>query len=73
MPIPTPTPSEKMEGKKGKNAFISRCVSNESMVKDYPDQKQRLGICFTAYRNSKKKSTGKFDHLENDKIEILDI
>ena len=69
MPIPTPTPSEKKDST-GEKSFIQRCMSDLS--KDYPDNKQRAAICFKSYRDSKKKSSSKFDYLENDRIEILD-
>ena len=35
MPIPTPTPTEDVD------KFIDRCMSDENMNTDYPDQKQR--------------------------------
>lgn len=69
MPIPIPTPLEKRD-KKGRNKFISRCMSD--LNKDYPNNKQRAAICFKSYQNSKKKSSGTFDHLETEKIEIID-
>lgn len=40
MPIPQPRPNE------DKNTFIQRCMSNPTMVKEYPDIKQRSAICF---------------------------
>jgi hypothetical protein len=39
MPIPQP---EKNEEKK---KFVARCMSSDVMVKDYPDNKQRIAIC----------------------------
>lgn len=39
MPIP------KRKQNEDKNAFVSRCMGNETMKKDYPDQKQRIAIC----------------------------
>lgn len=69
MPLPTPTPSEKKD-EKGKKSFINRCIS---MIHDeYPDNKQAIAICFSQYRESKRKSSGKFDNLETEKLEILD-
>ena len=38
-----PIPSRKKDEKK--DAFISRCMSNETMKKDYPNQQQRVAIC----------------------------
>jgi hypothetical protein len=39
MPIPKRRKDEE------KDAFVSRCMGNEVMKKDYPDQKQRVAIC----------------------------
>lgn len=39
MPIPSRRKDEE------KDNFVSRCMSNETMKKDYPDSKQRVAIC----------------------------
>jgi hypothetical protein len=39
MPIPSRRKDEQ------KDNFVSRCMSNETMKKDYPDEKQRVAIC----------------------------
>lgn len=39
MPIPKKKPNE------DKDKFVSRCMGNETMKKEYPDQKQRVAIC----------------------------
>ena len=39
MPIP------KIKQDEDKNLYVSRCMSNETMKKDYPDQSQRVAIC----------------------------
>jgi hypothetical protein len=39
MPIPSKKPNE------NKQKFVSRCMSNETMKKEYPDSKQRVAIC----------------------------
>ncbi len=44
MPIPKPRKGE------SQNNFISRCAGNDTMVEEYPDQKQRVGICFSTWR-----------------------
>lgn len=41
MPIPKPKPKEKKE------EFINRCMSDSTMVNDYPDEKQRYAVCLT--------------------------
>ena len=48
MPIPTP---EKGEPSK---VFIGRCVSSPAMQKEYPDQKQRLAVCYSQLRKHRK-------------------
>jgi len=56
MPIPKPNPGE-TEAK-----FISRCMGNDTMVREYPDQKQRAGVCYTQFRKAKEsvKGNGKY-------------
>jgi hypothetical protein len=39
MPIPSRRKDEE------KDSFVSRCMGNETMKKDYPDSKQRVAIC----------------------------
>jgi hypothetical protein len=39
MPIP------KRKQNEDKNVYVSRCMSNETMKKEYPDSKQRVAIC----------------------------
>lgn len=39
MPIPSRKKNE------DKDAFVSRCMGNEAMKKDYPDQQQRVAVC----------------------------
>lgn len=39
MPIPSRRKDEE------KDSFVSRCMSNETMKKEYPDQQQRVAIC----------------------------
>ena len=39
MPLPKRTPIETKE------KFMQRCMSNPTMVKEYPDKDQRLAVC----------------------------
>lgn len=50
MPIPSRKPNE------DKNTFVSRCMGNETMKKDYPDSKQRVAICLGQTRKKGKSS-----------------
>lgn len=49
MPIPKPNKDEKSKD------FVARCMGNETMKKDYPDNNQRVAICLgqTKEKNSK--------------------
>lgn len=59
MPIPKPKQNE------DKQKFIARCMGNETMKKDYPDNKQRVAICLGQTR--KKSNASIFDYV----MEIL--
>ncbi len=50
MPIPKPHKKEE------KNDFISRCMGDDVMVKEYPDEKQRAAICYDAWDKKEEKS-----------------
>ena len=54
MPIPQPNDNEDREH------FISRCMSNEVMKKDYPESKQRVAICLG---QTKKSKSSLLDHV----------
>lgn len=49
MPLPTPNPNEKEKD------FISRCMDNKTAKDDFPDNKQRLAVCYDQWRKSKQK------------------
>jgi len=44
MPIPSPRKGEEQK------AFHSRCMGSEVMIQDYPTQKQRNAVCYSAWR-----------------------
>jgi len=48
MPLPKPCKGEKQ------GAFISRCMGNDLMNKEYPDNKQRAAICYSQWRAKMK-------------------
>jgi hypothetical protein len=48
MPIPKPGKGEQQ------SAFISRCMGNAVMVKEYPDGKQRAAVCHSQWRKKMK-------------------
>lgn len=63
MPLPKPTKEE------DKNAFVSRCMSDETMKKDFTDNKQRVAVCLSQFSRKNPKAS---ISQEGDKI-ILDI
>ena len=48
--MPTPTPTEDVD------KFIDRCMSDENMNTDYPDQKQRYAVCLVTYEKQAQKN-----------------
>jgi hypothetical protein len=53
MPIPS------VKGKEDQSEFVSRCMGDSVMNKEYPDQKQRAAICYSQWRKAKKKKKSK--------------
>jgi len=51
MPIPNKRTGE------SKQDFISRCAGDPVMVKEFPDQKQRLATCYSRWGEKKAKAT----------------
>jgi len=54
MPLPAPREGE------DKNAFISRCLSDPVMKKEYPEIDQRVAVCSSEFdkNNNEKKTPG---------------
>lgn len=53
MPIPTPNDGE------SRDDFISRCMGNDTMVDDYPDNEQRAAVCYSQWRERAAQIEGK--------------
>lgn len=51
MPLITPNKGEEQD------SFISRCMSNDAMKKEFPDNKQRNAVCFSQFKKGKKEDT----------------
>jgi hypothetical protein len=49
MPMPTPRKDE------DEDDFVSRCMENDGMNDEFPDEKQRVAVCYSQWRDSKKK------------------
>lgn len=47
MPIPKPHDGEKQKD------YISRCMGNSTMVREYPNSDQRYAVCSTTWKNKK--------------------
>lgn len=62
--MPLPTPRKKEE----EDAFVSRCMGDETMLKEFPKQKQRAGVCYNLYERAKKKKDKESKGSENDAI-----
>ena len=48
MPLPTRRKDEE------KSDFMSRCVSDPKMLKEFPDIKQRIAVCVSQNKKKKK-------------------
>lgn len=51
MPLPSPEKNQKQ------NDFVSSCMSDETMRKEFPNSKQRAAVCYSQF--SKKKTNQK--------------
>lgn len=49
MPLPKPRKNE------AQNEFISRCMASDVIQNDFPNQKQRVAVCFSQWKTAKKK------------------
>lgn len=47
MPLP------KKQGKENKSKFISRCLDDSIMRKEFGDIKQRIAVCLSRYKGKK--------------------
>lgn len=45
MPMPTPNSGETQD------EFVERCMVNDTMLADYPEDDQRLAVCFSQWRD----------------------
>lgn len=48
MPLP------KKQGKENKSKFMSRCLEDSVMRKEYGDIKQRIAVCLSRYKGKKE-------------------
>lgn len=63
MPIPSARKDETEQ------EFVSRCMGDDMMVKEYKDQKQRAAICYRQFdERKKKKGTANWDDVRNGNV-----
>jgi len=49
MPLPVPERGE------NRQKFIQRCMSDDVMKKEFPEQKQRVAVCYSQWKIAKKR------------------
>lgn len=54
MPLPHPSEEQK-KNKEGLNKFMSDCLSNKNIKKDFPNHQQSIAVCENLYRQAKHK------------------
>lgn len=64
MPLPKPTGGDQKK-------WISSCMSNETMKKEYPKQKQRLAVCYSQWRRRNKAEIEEI--IKSIKEELIEI
>lgn len=62
--MPLPSPRLSGPSKESEKEFVSRCAGSSVMNKDYPDNKQRVAICYEIYRRALKKKQSKGSNEE---------
>ena len=60
MPLPNPKKNEKQGN------FISRCAGDETMNKDFPDNKQRVAVCYSQWKEAKAKAMASVGNGEDE-------
>lgn len=50
MPLMNPKKAEKQKD------FVSRCAGDSTMVKEFPNQKQRIAVCYSQFKRKAKAS-----------------
>jgi hypothetical protein len=64
MPLPMPNEGESEQD------FISRCMGNETMNEDFPEQEQRSAVCYRQWRESKGIEMDKPTDTGTDEVQI---
>jgi hypothetical protein len=61
MPLPTPKSQSKKK-------FISSCMGNPTMNKDFSDNKQRAAVCYSQWEKKKSKASVVYQSDDDDEI-----
>lgn len=66
MPLILPKKSEKQDD------FVSRCMGDETMNKEFPDQKQRAAVCYSQFKkaNASLEASDSLEEYKNDFYEM---
>jgi hypothetical protein len=64
MPLPKPKDNESQK------EFISRCMSDDIMNKEYSDNEQRAGVCYTQWKEKKTDSMIRSDRAELKAVQL---
>ncbi len=65
--MPNPKKSEKQDD------FVSRCMGDETMNKEFPDQKQRAAVCYSQFKKADANIEASEESLEEYKNEFLEM
>jgi hypothetical protein len=63
-------PLVKPKNKEKKSEFVSRCIGDTQTGKDFPDQKQRIAVCYSQWEKTKKEASASVE-LNNDEFLIF--
>ena len=66
MPLPAPQKNEEQD------KFISRCMGNPTMNKDFKENAQRAAVCYSQYMKRKSNSKGKAVEWDDDVVFLVD-
>lgn len=76
MPIPTPQMGKNPEDR---NSFIKRCAADSVMNKEFPDNRQKIAVCFSSWKKAHpkdKETKAEFDYYldqSQSSLEIIDL
>jgi hypothetical protein len=57
MPLPEPSDDE------DQSTFVGRCMSNDTVRSEFPDQTQRLAVCHSQFRKTRTKNRKASDDI----------